>query len=146
MATFGFADRGGRHNMATKPRILRVSCPAVPEPADRRFSNCLLVDGIAYMSGITAREGESVYAQAKLIFGKIKALVESAGGTMADIVKITIYVTDINTRRDVHEARRGFFSGDFPTATMVQVGALADPAYKVEIEAIAHIGAGGSVG
>jgi 2-iminobutanoate/2-iminopropanoate deaminase len=132
--------------MATKPGIVRVGCPAVPEPADGRFSNCLMVDGIAYISGITAREGESVYAQAKLIFGKIKGLVESAGGTMADVVKITIFVTDINTRQDVHEARREFFSGDFPTATMVQVVALADPAYKVEIEAIAHIGAGRSIG
>jgi 2-iminobutanoate/2-iminopropanoate deaminase len=131
--------------MAMKPRIARVGCPAVPEPADRRFSNCLVVDGIAYISGITAREGESVHAQARLIFGKIKALVESAGGAMADVVKITIFVTDINTRQDVHEARREFFSGDFPAATMVQVVALADPAYQVEIEAIAHIGAGGSV-
>jgi hypothetical protein len=42
------------------------------------------------------------------------------------------------------EARCEFFSGDFPTATVVQVVALADPAYKVEIEAIAHIGAGGT--
>jgi enamine deaminase RidA (YjgF/YER057c/UK114 family) len=132
--------------MATKPGITRVVCPAVPEPADGRFSNCLMVDGTAYISGITSRQGDSVLAQAKLIFGKIKALLESAGGTMADVVKITIYVTDIDTRQEVHAARREFFNGDFPTATMVQVVALADPAYKVEIEAIAHIGAGRSVG
>ncbi len=132
--------------MTTESRIVRVRCPAVPEPADQRFSNCLLVDGIAYISGMTAREGESVYAQAKLIFGKIKALVESAGGAMNDIVKITIFVTDINTRQEVHDARREFFSGDFPTATTVQVVALADPAYRVEIEAIAHIGSGRSLG
>jgi len=35
------------------------------------------------------------YEQAKIIFGKIKAMVEGAGGTMADIVKVTIYVTNI---------------------------------------------------
>ncbi len=122
--------------------IVRVVSPTVPEPADGRFSNCLMVGGIAYISGITAREGESVYAQARLIFEKIKHLVESAGGSMADIVKITVFVTDINQRQGVHEARREFFSGDFPTATTVQVVALADPAYKVEIDAIAHIGAG----
>lgn len=126
----------------TKRRVVRIGNDAVPEPADRRFSNCLMVDGIAYISGMTSREGESVYAQAKLIFGKIKQLVESAGGSMADVVKITVFVTDINQRQGVHEARREFFSGDFPTATTVQVVALADPAYKVEIEAIAHIGAG----
>jgi enamine deaminase RidA (YjgF/YER057c/UK114 family) len=100
-----------------------------------------VADGIAYISGMTAREGDSVYAQARIIFGKIKKLVESAGGTMADVVRIAIYVTDIGTRQEVHEARREFFSGNFPTATMVQVAALADPAYRVEIDAIAHIGA-----
>jgi enamine deaminase RidA (YjgF/YER057c/UK114 family) len=130
--------------MTTKnPRaIARVGSPAVPEPADGRFSNCLLVDGIAYISGITSRDGDSVYAQAKIIFEKIKQLLESAGGSMADVVKITVFVTDINQRQGVHEARREFFTGNFPTATTVQVAALADPAYKVEIEAIAHIGAG----
>src|SRR6478752_926903 len=122
-------------------RIVHVRAPEVPEPADGRFSNCLLVDGVAYIAGMTAREGRDVYAQASLIFEKIKQLVESAGGTIADVVKITVYVTDINQRQGVHRARQEYFSGDFPTATTIQVVALADPAYKVEIDAIAHIGA-----
>lgn len=131
--------------MATEQarRIRRVRSPKVSEPADGRFSNCLMVDGVAYISGMTAREGDDVYTQAKIIFGKISDLVESAGGTMADVVKITAYVIDISQRQGVWKARQDYFSGDFPTATMVQVVALADPAYKVEVEAIAHIGAGG---
>jgi 2-iminobutanoate/2-iminopropanoate deaminase len=80
------------------------------------------------------------YEQAKLIFAKIRNLVEAAGGTMADVVKITIFVTDITQREKVWRARR---TGDFPTSTLVQVAALAEPSVKVEIEAIAHIGAGG---
>lgn len=124
-------------------RVARIRSPKVSEPADGRFSNCLMVDGIAYIAGMTAREGDDIYAQAKLIFEKIKHLVEAAGGTMADVVKITVYVTDINQRQGVHKARQEVFSGDFPTATTIQVVALADPAYKVEIDAIAHIGAGG---
>jgi 2-iminobutanoate/2-iminopropanoate deaminase len=123
-------------------RITRVRSPNVPEPADGRFSNCLVVDGVAYIAGMTSREGEDVYAQATIIFGKIKQLVEAAGGSMADVVKITIYVTDINQRQGVSRARQEHFSGDLPTATAVQVVALADPAYKVEIDAIAHIGKG----
>ena len=123
-------------------RITRVRSPHVPEPADNRFSNCLVVDGVAYIAGMTSRGGADVYAQASIIFGKIKQLVEAAGGSMADVVKITIYVTDINQRQGVAKARREHFSGDFPTATAVQVVALADPAYKVEIDAIAHIGKG----
>jgi 2-iminobutanoate/2-iminopropanoate deaminase len=124
-------------------RIARIRNPKAPEPPEGRFSNCLVVDGIAYIAGQTSREGDDVYAQAKIIFEKIKNLVESAGGTMADVVKLTAYVTDINQRQGVWKARQEHFSGDFPTATMIGVVALADPAYKVEVEAIAHIGAGG---
>jgi enamine deaminase RidA (YjgF/YER057c/UK114 family) len=123
-------------------QVTRIRNPNVPEPADGRFSNCLVVDGIAYIAGMTSREGEDVYAQASIFFGKIKHLLEAAGGSMADVDKITIYVTDINQRQDVSKARQEYFSGDLPTATAVQVVARADPAYKVEIDPVAHIGKG----
>ena len=61
---------------------------------------------------------------------------------MADVVKVTIFVTDITQRGKVWRARREFFTGNFPASTLVQVAALAEPSLKVEIEAIAHIGAG----
>jgi enamine deaminase RidA (YjgF/YER057c/UK114 family) len=82
------------------------------------------------------------YEQAKIIFGKIKAMVEAAGGTMADIVKVTIYVTNIKNNVKVWAARREFFTDDFPASTLVEVSALATPELLVEIEAIAHIGKG----
>jgi hypothetical protein len=66
----------------------------------------------------------------------------AAGGTMADVVKITIFVTDITQREEVWRAQREVFTGDFPASSLVQVAALAEPSVKVEIEAVAHIGAG----
>ena len=129
-------------------RIRRVTAPQVPEPAPQTWSNCLAVGGIAYVAGMIARgnDGKIVaggeYEQAKAIFGKIRHLVETAGGTMADVVKVIIYVTDITRREDVWRARREVFAGNFPVSTLVQVAALAEPSVKVEIEAIAHIGAG----
>jgi 2-iminobutanoate/2-iminopropanoate deaminase len=82
------------------------------------------------------------YAQAKVIFTKIKGLVEAAGGTMGDIVKVTIYVTNIKNNTKVWAARREFFTGNFPASTLVEVRALASPEILVEIDAIAHIGKG----
>ena len=123
--------------------IVRATTPEVPEPAAGTWSNCLVVDGVAYIAGMTARaaaEGDE-YAQAKEIFGKIRHLVEAAGGNMDDVVKVTIFVTDISQREKVWQARREFFTGNFPTSTLVQVAALATPALKVEINAVAHIGA-----
>jgi 2-iminobutanoate/2-iminopropanoate deaminase len=136
--------------MGSQPtsRITRAISPNVPEPEPRTWSNCLVVDGIAYVAGMVARgkdgkviEGDE-YDQAKLIFAKIRHLLEAAGGVMADIVKLTIFVTDITQRERVWRARAEVFTNDFPVSTLVQVAALAQPAITVEIDAIAHIGAG----
>jgi enamine deaminase RidA (YjgF/YER057c/UK114 family) len=117
----------------------------VAEPQAGTWSNCLVVNGVAYVAGMTAggSEGDE-YAQAKVIFTKIHHLLAAAGGTMADVVKVTIFVTDITQREKVWQARREFFTGNFPASTLVQVAALANPSLKVEIEAVAHIGAGRS--
>jgi 2-iminobutanoate/2-iminopropanoate deaminase len=124
--------------------ISRVISPEVSEPPAGTWSNCLVVNEIAYLAGMTARGGAELdeYAQAKAIFTKIRHLLEAAGGGMADVVKVTIFVTDISQREKVWQARREFFSGNFPASTLVQVAALADPSLKVEIEAVAHIRAG----
>jgi 2-iminobutanoate/2-iminopropanoate deaminase len=121
--------------------IVRAISPEVPEPQPGTWSNCLVSDGVAYLAGMTARGDGDEYAQAKAILTKIRHLVEAAGGSMADIVKVTIFVTDISQREKVWQARREFFTGNFPASTLVQVAALADPSIKVEIEAVAHIGA-----
>ena len=123
--------------------IVRAISPQLSEPQPGTWSNCLVVGGIAYVAGMTATGGDLTdeYTQTKAIFTKIKSLVEAAGGTMSDIVTVTIYVTDISQREKVWQARREFFTGDFPASTLVQVAALADPSLKVEIEAVAHIGA-----
>ncbi|HLG45524.1 MAG TPA: RidA family protein [Reyranella sp.] len=127
--------------------IRRVTSPDAPEPPPERWSNCLVVDGIAYVSGMVARGAPNLekmdeYEQAKVIFAKIKALLEAAGGKMADVVKVTIFLTNIKNNTKVWKARAEVFSGNFPASTLVQVAALASPEILVEIEAIAHLGKG----
>ena len=129
--------------------IQRVTSPAAPEPRPGLWSNCLVANGIAYVSGLTARAGDFVtidvndeYAQTKIIFTKMKGLIEAAGGRMADITKLTIYVTNIANRELVWKGRAEFFKDDFPACSLVQVAALASPEILVEIEGIAHIGGG----
>ena len=59
---------------------------------------------------------------------------------MDDVVKMTIFVTDIANNADVWKARQQFFTGDYPACTLVQVAALAKPEILLEIEATAVVG------
>ena len=127
----------------------RVTSPNVAEPPPERWSNCLVVGDVCYVAGMTSRandgktiQGANAYEQAKVIFGKIKHLVDAAGGSMADVVKITIYCTNIRDNTEVWRARREFFTGDFPVSTLVGVKELGTPDTLVEIDAIAHLGCG----
>ena len=127
--------------------IERITSPLVPEPAPGRYSNCLKVGDIVYVSGQTGQDPTTNhvpadgYAQAQNVFRKLVALVEAAGGTGADIVKLTVFVTDAAYIAQVAQARAEVFGGDFPASTLVQVASLFDPALVVEIECVAHLGA-----
>ena len=129
--------------------ITRYISPKVKEPAPKLWSNCIVCDGIAYIAGLTSRnadgitiDGKDEYEQTKIIFQKHKALIEAAGGNMADFTKLTIFVTRIENNKQVWEARSEFFNGNFPACSLVEVSKLATPKIYVEIEGIAHIGKG----
>lgn len=135
---------------ATTPARTRCVSDAVTEPADGLWSNCIRVGDQAWISGMTSRgpDGKTIlgadeYEQAKVVFGKIQALVEAAGGVIDDVVKMTIYVTRIEHNTQVWDARREYFTGDFPACTLVEVSSLAKPEILIEIEATAVLGSSG---
>jgi enamine deaminase RidA (YjgF/YER057c/UK114 family) len=79
------------------------------------------------------------HGQARGAFEAIKWLVESQGGTMANIVKITTYVTDMRYRGDLAPLRQEFLGAKGPASTLVEISALAHPDWMIEIEAVAVI-------
>ena len=134
----------------TKPMtIQRISSPEVTEPAPGTWSNCLKVGDTVYVAGLTARDRNLQPAGGDQMLDPLEdqaslvVLVTAAGGTMRDVVKLNIYVTQIANRDQVWRARREFFEGAFPVATLVEVSALAQAAILVEIEAVAVLGHGG---
>src|SRR5215468_5369768 len=78
-------------------------------------------------------------AQARAALQAVKAQVEAGGGTMANIVKVNTYLTDIRHRADFAAVREEFFGKKMPAHTLVAVAALAHPDFLIEIEAIAVI-------
>jgi 2-iminobutanoate/2-iminopropanoate deaminase len=128
--------------------IEQILSPDVAEPAPGMWSNCLKVGDTVYVSGLTARNkeqqatGGSEYDQASTIFKRMAALITAAGGSLADVVKLNIYLTNIGNREQVWQARRENFTGVFPACTLVEVSKLA-PGIDVEIEAVAILNQGG---
>ena len=126
----------------------RVVAPNVAEVEPGLWSNCIRAGDLLFISGQVARPfeggkslvGKTEYEQAKQIFSRIQRICEAAGGSMADIVKMTIFLVDIKKNTEVWRARREFFSGDFPASTLVEVRSLAGPETLVEIEAVAYLG------
>jgi 2-iminobutanoate/2-iminopropanoate deaminase len=86
-------------------------------------------------SGNLIGEGD-FWAQAEQVYTNLKNVVEEAGGTLNDVMKVTNFVTDISQYPVLFEVRRKFFTGDMPASTLVQISSLARPEFMVEIEAV----------
>ena len=79
--------------------------------------------------------------QMRTVFENIKGVLEGAGASMSDVIKLNIYVTDMaEFRGKASGIRREYFPQNFPASTLVEVKSLASPAFMVEIEAIAAVG------
>ena len=94
-------------------KIQRVTSPHVKEAPPGTWSNCRVHGNQVFIAGMTASDGfgavsgdASMYGQAQTTFTKIKHLIEAAGGTMNDIIRVDIYVTDIKQREEVWKARK----------------------------------------
>lgn len=127
----------------------RVIVPEVQEPPEGYWSNCLVIGNFVTIAGMVGRDSKNElvgpgdpYAQTVAAFERMKLFVEAAGGKMSDIVKLTAYLTDIRHRLPFVEARKKFFTGDFPTCVVVGGTVFAQPEYLVEIESIAILGSG----
>ena len=83
-------------------------------------------------------EGD-VVAQTQYVLEKIQLAIEQAGGTVSDVVRTRIYVTDREYMMDVAQVHGKFFGTIRPASTGVEVGALVDDRLLVEIEASAIV-------
>jgi len=97
----------------------------------------VLAGQVAYTADGGAAHPGDFKAQARATLQALKAQIEAGGGTMANIVKINTYLTDIRHRADYAAVREEFFAGKLPASTLVGVTALAHPDFLIEIEAIA---------
>ncbi|MBM3219276.1 MAG: RidA family protein [Candidatus Rokubacteria bacterium] len=130
--------------MASPTRKKASNPPGVPAPIRGYYSNVVRVSSgpllfVAGQVGMDARGTvpKDAAAQAELALKNIETILAAEGATLADVVKVTVYVTDMKYLDEITPARLKAFPKDGPASAIVQVGALALPELKVEIEAVA---------
>ncbi|SHK43526.1 endoribonuclease L-PSP [Pseudonocardia thermophila] len=115
--------------------------PAVSHYTDAvRFGDLLYVSGMVALSpeGEVIGKGD-VTAQARYVHELMSKTFELVGASFADVLKVTVYLTDINDRQAVNEVRKEFFGPAKPASTLVEVSALVLPELLVEVEAVVGI-------
>jgi len=121
---------------------IRVSSGAVWEEKVG-YSRAVRVGNIIEVSGTAAIDRDkiispnNVQGQTKFIIQKIERALKEAGGTLNDVIRTRIYVTDISQWEAVGKVHGEFFNDIKPATTMVEVKSLIDPNFLVEIEATA---------
>ena len=102
--------------------------------------NLLFISGLVGVDGEGALVGgDDVAAQARQVFENMRAVLHEAGCRFEDVVKVTVYLTDVDDRPKINPVRQEVFGHARPASTLVEVSRLAIPGAKVEIEAIALI-------
>ncbi len=101
--------------------------------------DALYVSGIVPVDASGAVVGDDVVAQARQVFATMKQVLAAAGATPADVVKVTVYLLDVDDRPLINPVRQEFFGDTRPASTLVEVSRLAVPGARLEIEAIAHL-------
>jgi 2-iminobutanoate/2-iminopropanoate deaminase len=113
------------------------------------FSQATMIEArgrLVFISGMTSRRPDGtiagigdIEAQTRQVCENVKAAVEAAGGTMADICRVDVYVRNMEHFDTIHKVRREYFPAPLPASTMVEVCKMTSPDYLIEISAIAVI-------
>ncbi|WP_240230763.1 RidA family protein [Devosia lacusdianchii] len=99
---------------------------------------------LVFISGMTARAADgsvagigNVEVQTRQVCENLKAAVEAAGGSLDDIVRVDVYVRNIEHFQTIHKVRAEYFKAPVPASTMVEVAKMVNAEYLIEISAIA---------
>jgi len=109
------------------------------------YSRAVKIGKVIEVSGTAAIDRDRIFApgdpyqQTRFIIQKIEKAIEDAGGSLDDVIRTRIYVTNIKDWDAVGRAHGEFFKNIKPVTTMVEVKSLIDPNFVVEIEATAYL-------
>jgi 2-iminobutanoate/2-iminopropanoate deaminase len=109
------------------------------------YAHAVRADGpLLFVSGVVPVDeqgrlvgGDDIVEQARAVFANLGAVLAAGGSSFADVVKVTLFLTEIDDRPLVNPVRREVFGDVRPASTLVEVSRLAVPGAKIEVEAVA---------
>jgi 2-iminobutanoate/2-iminopropanoate deaminase len=115
--------------------------PGLNEPISH-YTDAVSFGDLLFISGVgpLAEDGSLVgpddpVEQTRQIFRNLDRVLQAAGASPADVLKVTVYLSDIADRTRINPVRQEFFGAARPASTLVEVSRLAIPGMRVEIEA-----------
>jgi 2-iminobutanoate/2-iminopropanoate deaminase len=110
------------------------------------YTDAVVAGELLFVSGLVGVDrhgalvgGDDVAAQTRQVFANLRAVLDEAGCRFEDVVKVTVYLTDVDDRPRINPVRQEVFGDVRPASTLVEVSRLAVPGAKVEIDAVALI-------
>jgi 2-iminobutanoate/2-iminopropanoate deaminase len=111
------------------------------------FTDGVRAGDMLWISGMIAVDAEGalvgagdVVAQAEQVFRNLEAVLTATGATFTQVVKVVVYLRDIDDRPRINPVRQRVFGAHRPASTLVEVSRLAHPDALVEIDAVAYLG------
>jgi 2-iminobutanoate/2-iminopropanoate deaminase len=122
-----------------------IRVESLAEPMSH-FTDAVRAGGFLHVSGVIAVDGEGnlvgaddVVAQTRQVLENMRAILEAGGCGFEDVVKVTIFLTDVDDRPLINPLRQEAFGSVRPASTLVEVSRLVLPEAKVEIECVALV-------
>jgi 2-iminobutanoate/2-iminopropanoate deaminase len=122
-----------------------IRVPGQAEPISH-YTDAVRAGGLLFVSGCVPVDSDGrlvgegdVVAQARQALANVGAVLAAGGCSFADVVKVTIFLTDVDDRPLINPVRQEFFGEARPASTLVEVSGLAIPGARIEIEAVALV-------
>jgi len=109
------------------------------------YSQAVKSSGLLFISGQVALDkngnivGHDIATQTDQVMRNMKSTLEAAGCTFNDVIKISVFLVNLEDRPKFHEVRKKYFTGEQPTSTLLVVKSLANKDWLVEVEAVAQL-------
>jgi 2-iminobutanoate/2-iminopropanoate deaminase len=122
-----------------------IRVPELAEPVSH-YTDAVRAGDLLFLSGCIAVDrdgrlvgGDDVAAQTRQVFANVEAILAAAGASIRDVVKVTVFLTDVRDRAAVNTVREEIFGGTRPASTLVEVSKLVLDGARVEIEVVALV-------